>query len=362
LIVAVVTPLVLLGPWLVARAGIPWRWWWEAGFALPGDETVLEIVAGRAGGVSAPWWLSVPLLVLAVVALIPERSRMAVRACWIFGLWCLAVALVGHAMEFAGPSGRIDLSPWVGVPAVLWLASLATGVLIASPELVGRDRRILTTSVAVAALVLPLGAGAWWLAGGGSDPLTDARTPQVPTFLADRDGLTLLIESGDDDRLGYRLVAGRGGFLGQEALAPSAGDLDAVTGAVEHLIGRAGEADVRALSRAGVSSIYLPSGADSDEIARRIDAAPLLDQTGSDRPGARAWTFVDEPTVARAVVPWWHRVMTGVQVLLWLVAIVLTIPVRRRDEQVEADDVDATDDTMVTTAIVPQDTQKGAGR
>lgn len=362
LVVAVLTPLVLLGPWLVARAGVPWRWWWEAGFALPGDETVLEIIAGRAGGVSAPWWLSIPVLVLAVVALIPERSRMAVRACWIFGLWCLAVALLGHVTEFAGPSGRIDLSPWVGVPAVLWLASLATGVLIASPELVGQARRVLTTAVVLAALVLPLGAGAWWLGVGGADPLTDARTPQVPTFLADRDGLTLLIESGDDDRLRYRLVSGRGGYLGQEALAPSADELKDVTGAVEHLIGRAGEADVRALSRAGVSAIYLPSGADSDEIARRIDAAPLLDQTGSDRPGARAWTFVDDPTVTTAAVPWWRRVVTGIQLVLWLVAIVLTVPVRRRDEQVEVDEAEANADQVIATAIVPQDTQKGAGR
>ncbi len=362
LVVAAVVPVVLLGPWLVARAAVPWRWWWEAGRPVPGTESVLEIVAGRAGGVGAPWWLSVPVVVLGVVALVPARTRSAVRTCWIVGLLCLALALVGHVTSFSASVGRVEISPWVGVPAVLWIASLGTAVLVASPELVARARPV-ATLVVVAALVLPVGVGVWWLGRGASDPLDDQAASQVPAFLADRPGQTLVLDASGPDQVGYRLVSGRGGYLGEEALAPSADDLAPVTSAVRSLLARATEADVDALSAAGVSAVYLPDAASSPEVAQRIDAAPSLEQTGSDRPGARAWVFVAAPTLDRVDVPWWRQGLSWAQVVVWLVAAALTAPVRRRaDEEDPADDAGTDEPVDLVAVPVPQDSGQVGSR
>ncbi|MET0766675.1 MAG: hypothetical protein ABWY50_03440, partial [Aeromicrobium sp.] len=61
-----------------------------------------------------------------------------------------------------------------------------------------------------------------------------------------------------------------------------------------------------------------------------IDAAPRVVPAGSERPGSRVWTLSGDPQAQHAGAPWWHRGLTIVQILLWLGAIVLTAPVRRR--------------------------------
>ena len=42
------------------------------------------------------------------------------------------------------------------------------------------------------------------------------------------------------------------------------------------------------------------------------------------------WTLSPHPNNHTASEPWWHRALIAVQALAWLVAIVLTAPVRRR--------------------------------
>jgi len=365
LVVTGVTALVLIGPWLFARAVVPWRWWWEAGGAVAGSERMLDVVMGRAGGIQAPWWLSVPVLILGVVALVPSRTRFAVQPCWWFGLWCLAIACLGHVVSFAGPSGRVDLAPWVGVPAVLWLASLATAALIASSgsassELNGAGRRV-AVLVGALALVLPVGVGVWWVGRGADDPLTDTRTAPVPTFLTERPGRTLVISASGADTVHYTLVAGRGGYLGQEAFEASARRNSTITEAVQHLLGSASQADLTVLAGAGVSAIYLTDADQVPEIARRIDAAPRLEQTGSDSATTRAWILADQPTLDLAEVAWWRRLVSWVHIVLWGLAVLLTAPVRRRIQVVEPEE--ALGDEAATAAVVrlPQDAE-GVGR
>ncbi len=334
LVLAIVTPLVLLGPWLIDRAAVPWRWWWEAGRPLPGTESLLDIVAGRAGGLQAPWWLSVPVLVLAVVALVPRHTRASVSVVWGFGLIALAVALVGHVVSFEASAGRVDLSPWVAVPSVIWLAALATAALIAAPALQDLDRRVAIAALA-AAVVMPLGVGGWWLAGGVDGSVDPSSDLAVPAFLADRPGLTLVITGSTAGGVSYRTVAGPGPFLGQEAFEPSASASKDVTEAVQHLLGRGTDADITTLAAAGIDAIYAP-GVEA-ELARRIDSVPRLEQSGSDDPGSRVWTLSSEPTLQDGRVPAWRRVVAGGLVIVWVMAVLLTTPVRRR----RADTVDA---------------------
>lgn len=333
--------LVLLGPWLWTRALVPWRWWWEAGRPIPGAQSLLDIVAGRAGDLQAPWWLSIPLITLAFVALGPRRTRPQVAIAWTLGLVALAVALLGHVMSFQTAVGRTDVAPWVGVPSVLWLAALATAVLLAMPEL-GGMRRPLPAVVAVAALVLPIGVGAWWLVDGVDGPLDAATAPSIPAFLADRPGSTVVVVGTADAGVTYRTVTGEGSYLGQETFAPSIEESAPVTTALQNLVARATDEDIEVLAAAGVDAIYLP---DADpELVGRIDSAPLLEQSGSDEAGSRVWTLAVDPDLSAAEVPWWRQVTSVLHVLVWLAAVVLVTPVRRRPEygeQVDDDDPQA---------------------
>ncbi len=336
LVVAAVVPLILLGPWLAQRALRPWRMWWEAGYPLPGSATVRDVVLGRAGGPgAAPEWLTVGVLVLALVALVPRRTRTGVLLAWLVALLGLGAALAGTLVDYSTHAGPADITPWVGIPAVVWIGGLLTAVLLAVPAALSWPRPALATAVVVA-LVLPLGTAGWWLVRGSADPLDDGRANVVPVFLAERPGDTLIVTGSIDDGVDYRVVAGDGPFLGQEAVTASSSDSARLTAIVRRILAQATTADVDALGDLGIDSIYAPHV--DAEVSRRIDAAPRLSPAGSDEPGSRVWTLTPQPNDDAASPPWWHRGLIALQALAWLVAIVLTAPVRRRAAPEPLDD------------------------
>ncbi|MCW2830974.1 MAG: hypothetical protein JWP31_1666 [Aeromicrobium sp.] len=328
LVIALVTPLLLLGPWLAQRALHPWRVWWEAGLPVPGAATISDVVLGRGGGEgAAPPWLSVGLLVLAVLALGPRSTRTGVQRAWAAALLGLAVALGGTLVTYTTPSGPTEVTPWVGVPTGLWIGGLATAILLAVPAVRSWSRPAVVALVAVA-LVLPVGTGAWWLVRGSDDPLDDRAETVVPAFLADRPGDTLVLTGGVAQGVDYRVVSDDGPFLGQEAIAAPSSSTRELNSALRRLLSQATPADVRTLSESGIGAIYAPRA--DTELSRRIDAAPLLLPSGSDRPDSRVWTLSLDPQTSRTTSPLWHRAVMILQALVWLVAIVLTAPVRRR--------------------------------
>jgi hypothetical protein len=42
------------------------------------------------------------------------------------------------------------------------------------------------------------------------------------------------------------------------------------------------------------------------------------------------WTLTSEPRLDDPTTPWWHPALMGWQMLVWIAALVLTVPVRRR--------------------------------
>lgn len=332
LLTAAVVPVVLLGPWVVQRALRPMRWWWEAGHPLPSGASAWEIALGRAGGPGeAPVWLGAGLVVLALLALVPRPTRHAVAIAWLVALLGLAVAVSGTFTTFTTPSGAVNVSPWVGVPTVVWMGGLAAAVLMAAPAAL-RLRRVVVVPLVVVALVLPVGTACWWVARGAAEPLTTASTEVVPAFLVERPGDTLVVTGRVDTGIDYRVVAGDGLSLGEEAVVRTD---PAVTAAVRRLLANASPDDMSVLSRAGIDAVYAP---DADpEVAQRIDAAPFVEQTGSDRPGSRVWTLTLEPAASHGG-PRWHWAFGGGQAVLWLVAIVLTAPVCRRVSEAPRED------------------------
>ena len=327
-IIAALVPVVLLGPWLVQRAGHPFRLWWEAGLPVPGDVTVLELALGRAGGPgAAPVWLGAGLLVLAVLALVPRHSRVYVQVCWVVALIGLGFAVLGTAVTYSTASGPAAITPWVGVPVVVWVAALLTAVMFAAPEVPGLPRQAVAV-LATVALVLPVGTGAWWLVRGEDDPLVKGRPTVVPAFLAERPGDTAVVTGSVAQGVDVRVVSDDGPFLGQEALTPDPERSAKATAAVSRLLARASASDIRGLEAVGIDAIYAPRA--DPEVARAIDSAPLLEPAGSERPDSRVWTLAVEPVKSDDKAPLWRLAVSAGQVFAWIAAIILTAPVRRR--------------------------------
>jgi len=330
LTIAALVPVLLLGPWMIERVLWPMRWWWEAGFASGYAASAWDIVLGRAGGPgAAPAWLSVGVLVLGLLALVPSSTRREVSWAWLFALFGLGVAVLGSVSTFTTASSPNEIAAWVGIPAVMWIAGLATAAMIAADGLQDFGRPV-TVGLLLLALFLPVGTGVWWLVRGEEDPLTRGALHDVPAFLVTRPGSTLVIDGDISGGIDYQVFDGDGMRLGQEAVLPDADDSRTVTALVGRLLSNPSGSDLSTLAGFGVGAIYAP--AVDPELARRLDAAPGLEPAGSEDPKSRVWTLPEEPAKAQSTGAGslWNPVVAGVQVLLWLFAIILTAPVRQR--------------------------------
>lgn len=339
LALGLVAAVVLLGPWILTRVLHPGLWWWESGApvagAVPGWRTALGLLLGRAGSPEqAPAWLGVGLLLLAVLALVGRSTRSAVTLCWTLALAALAVAVLGVVLPGAVPGTSVDVRAWVGVPVGALALALGTAALVGVPPLLEGRARALGAAALVVALVLPVGTAAWWVARGSDGPLERGTPTAVPAFLTDRGGDTLVVTGSVARGLEVSVVRGQGPVVGAEGLRPPERSRRALVDAVESLVSAPGADAVQALADRGVDAVYAPD-VDTD-VARALDAAPRLEPSGSDAPTSRVWTLADRAEPARPQAPAWRPALAGAQVLLWLVAIVLTAPVRRRT--VDGDD------------------------
>lgn len=335
LLIAALVPFLLLGPWMIQRVLVPMRWWWEAGYASGYAASVRDIAFGRAGGPgAAPFWLSSGVLVLGVLALAPKRTRREVGWAWVIAVIGLFVAALGTASTFTTPSSDSSIAAWVGIPVVIWIGGLATAALLAADGL--RDlARPVVSALVVLALILPVGTAAWWLVRGEQDPLQRGTLADVPAFLDTRPGGTLVVRGDIAGGIKYDVVNNGGFRLGDEAVLPSVSQTAGVTALVGRILSNPTTADLDGLAKDGIGAIYAPKV--DPELARRLDAAPGLAPAGSEDPKSRVWTLPQKPVLHNGAGPIWHPILAGLQTVLWILAIILTAPVRQRRRVAEAE-------------------------
>lgn len=331
LALSAVVGTVLLGPWWFDRV-LSGRIWWEAGHPVDAPAGAWDVLTGTGGGPgSAPWWIVVPLLVLAVAALVPEATRRSVTAAWIIAVAGLATGLLASVSTYVPFPGAPAVRAWAGLGAGLWLGGLLTAVLFAWPVLRTRRYRRWRRPAVVLLALFPLLAGSWWIVRGIDDPLQSGEARVVPAFLAARPGTTVVLTGDSEAGIVADAVVGPGSFLGSEALRTTLEREERLHDAVVSLVTTPTRDDVDELARLGVDSLYAPE-VDLD-LARRIDAAPGLAQKGSDSPDSRVWSVESEvaaepPPRASAARPW----LGGAWVLAWVAAFVAALPVRRSPE------------------------------
>ncbi|TIC84229.1 glycosyltransferase family 2 protein [Nocardioides sp. GY 10127] len=306
--------LVLLPWWLPTLVSLgPAALLMDPGVQPSPAPTGLDLLLGRLTDTAWPVAAGVVLPVLAVVALLPSRTRAAVAACWAVAAAAVLVALAASpvSIALAGGSTPAGLSgPLLVVQASLVVAAClgGLGALLHQEDehdhgLVGSGRvgTIGIAVVGVLAALVPVTGLAWFLTG--SDELGDESSSVVPAYMVvpDADGevpAVLLLQGSVAEGLSYEVRRGGTATIGtSEVLALTPSD-PATTRLVRDLVSRPTEADVAELGDLGITYVVLSAADETGTRADRrvasvLDAAAGLSQASSDGRTTRAWKVDD---------------------------------------------------------------------
>ncbi len=307
----VLAPLVLLLPWLPALVADPQLLLLEAGLpgpglsdAAPDPVTVLLLQAGGPG--ATPLLLTVPLLLVALAALLRPVGRRPVVTGWLLALIGLAAALVQGRLEVTAPTLETAVPAWPGPALLLAGAGLVVAAAAGAEGARGRVagssfgwRQPTAAALAVLAGALPLAMAGWWAVAGAGDPLDRRDEVLLPAFVAAEGDepsrpRTLVLRPRPTGDLAYALLRAEGPRTGDAEVAPRA---DATRDTLDVVVadlasGRGGDAAAR-LVPYGIRYVLLTRPADP-ALARAIDAVPGVVRV-SGASGTVLWK-VDYPT------------------------------------------------------------------
>jgi GT2 family glycosyltransferase len=237
--IVVLTPAVLLLPWLMQVLAHPTRLLLEAGLQQPGlaapDLPAKSLLLLSPGGPGLPpYWASSALVLAGLAALLAAGRVKLVMSGWTVALLGFVAALLASRVTVVAPSGQ-PVSAWPGVA----LAVAAAGLLLAAAAAAdsalrpsptagraasarGRSaarrphaaRRFPVVILGLAACTAPALAAAYWLVNGVSGPIGAASAEIVPPAVSTTAsaGLELrtlvLAASGKTGRVSFLLLRG----------------------------------------------------------------------------------------------------------------------------------------------------------
>jgi len=291
-------PLLVLAPWSLTL--LPFGFFREAGLEFGSSAAtaldLLGISPGGPGTVSGLMLIGVVLAALA--ALLRSERQFGIWTAWTAALVGLVFAVLSNASTWAGPA-----------TLVYGLALLAAAVLGAD----GARARVAEQSFGwrqpVAALIAfasaagPLLVAAGWMIGGADGPLERRDPVQVPAFVAEESGSsdqarTLVLDSDSAAHVGYMLVRGSGGRLGDAELTAADGENSGLDKVVANLVAGSGADQTDQLGKFAVRYVLVHKGAPR-EVTRVLDATPGLSRL-SQQDGSGLWRVDQE--VARATI------------------------------------------------------------
>ena len=301
----------------------------------PSVET-LDLLAGRMGGLGAPWWAGIVLVVLALAALVPGATRIPVLVCWVTAAVAGVLALALGNITVALTS--TDSQAGVAFLVVALQACFVTAAVVAGQRLdagkLGSRARIPVAALVVVAAVTPLVGLGWWLSGT-DEALGDNEDAGIPAYMVQRaetgpqHGI-LVVRGEVDDGLTYTVRRGDGVTLGEDEILGQTGEDTEFTATVQALTSRPTEEIVASLADRGIEYVVLPAPADGS-VAAALDATAGLDQASAEDRATRAWQ------VSRALDPdavdgprsWVHIVLLVLQALALATVLVLCLPTLR---------------------------------
>jgi GT2 family glycosyltransferase len=329
LVAVLAVPPLLLMPWTQHLLHDPAAWLIEAGTPAPAlaDPNLppWHVLVANPGGPGVPWvWLTIPLLVAGLAALLRADRRRPVLTCW-------AVALSGVAVGLA-TAGRTVVPDSLGTRVPVWpgTATLVVGLGLVAAAAVGVDevrvrlsahgfgwRQPATAVLVAVSLVVPVVLVGGWVARGASDVLVQAPGDILPAYVKAASEVpsrprSLVLELRDGVTT-FALVPGEGRRIGDGEVAPPASATVGLTDPVSALVdGVADLAQVQVIATYAVGFVVVGAPV-PPAVQRALDSTPGLSRvsagdTGSvwrvDQPSARVTLLrPPAPTVAVAANP-----------------------------------------------------------
>jgi GT2 family glycosyltransferase len=340
------------GPPAVALAIAPvllLPWWLPALIHGAGDGLLLDagrlpspqlqgshLLIGRLSDLGAPWWVGLIVPILAVIALIPARTRIPVLVCWIGMLATVAVAMVLglltlHLAHGTTPAGLLFALVCFKGGAIVATVLGAQGVLAGG---LPGWRRTVAGAVAVVAAVVPL-VGLGWFVVDANESLTADWHDGVPSYMVDNareapDRGVLVIRGSTTAGLRYSLIRGDGTTVGDDEIVTLTPEDRAFTDLVQQFVSQPTDQVVKGLADAGVQYVVLPPRVDAG-VAAAIDASGAVSQAGAANRATRAWQLDARPRGDMTGHRSWLRIaLLTVQAVGLVLVVVLCLPTLER--------------------------------
>ncbi len=341
-VVAVAATPVLLAPWLLPllTTGAASGLLLEAGRLTVDQVTFLGLLTGRLNEIGAPLWLGGVLGILALAALVPRGTRVAVVICW---LVALAAALVSGVLSHVTLDlPAVTTRPSLGLFVVILQGTSIVAVVLGADAYLRRLdvdhpwwQRALATTLAVVAAAVPVGGLAWWLGTPDNAMARDAEQAvpvymQQSSLLGEEHGV-LVLDGSVSDGITYRIRRGDGTTLGEDEVLTLADEDTELTADVQALVSAPSPGVVADLGARGIEYVVLSAPADG-RVSALLDATAGLDQASAEDRSTRAWR-VDRPLDASALEgdgSWWRGLLLVVQGAAIIVALVLAAPTVRQ--------------------------------
>ena len=300
----------------------------------------LDVLAGRLGGLGAPAWTGLLVVVLALVALWPRPTRIPVLICWLLAAVTALLTLVLSWVTLDVAGGSTPAS--VAVLVVVWQGALVTAVVLGALGAVELRRASSTplptpwrtglVALGVVAALVPL-VGLGWFAGG-EHRLVEEDAAGVPAYMvqsaaqAPERGILVLTGSVRDG-VDYVVRRGDGVSVGEDEVLGLSPRDPALAELVRRAVSEPDDALATDLSERGIEYVVLPAPADGD-VASVLDAAAGLVQASAEDRATRAWRVSREPAPDALDGPgsWLRPVLLLVQLAALVVALVQCAPTR----------------------------------
>jgi GT2 family glycosyltransferase len=345
LVIAAMTPLVLLLPWLLQVLAHPADLLLESGVKQPGlaiaDLPAKSLLLLSPGGPGLPpYWASAALLVVGVAALATSRRLALVTAGWCVALLGFAAALLASRVTVSQP-GSQPVAAWPGVALAVAAAGLLLAAAAAADGLLsaragreveqtapgrtgraarragrGRARRpspgaARTAAIAFLAVVgctAPAIAAGWWLVKGVEGPVGPASGQVVPPLLSNASGgsrqLRTLVLASSGSGVSYLLLRGTSPQFGYPDVTQVPAAQNALSRTVAALVAPGGSeaADQsNQLVAFDIGFVLMRAPLDQD-LASALDSVPGLTQV-SMTPSFDLWRLNSLPSRVSVVEP-----------------------------------------------------------
>lgn len=296
LVIALIAPLVVALPWSVYVLSHPVLFLTEPGLATPAlvdpHLRILDVVLLHPGGPGmTPLWVSVGIVLAALVAWARRDRRGLVAMWWLVGMVALLFAVVQVLVTVTPPGYAAPIEPWPGPATLMWgMAAIAAAGIAsqgARKDFIGINFTLwqpVAGGVAILALLAPIASAVWWVPGNSS-VLQRAPSTSLPAFVvAETTGpqapRSLLLASDRAGAVSYSLVNGGGMSLGDADMLPDSGVWDELDPLVAAMVSGRGGPEIPALAGYGVRYVILDSP-DRPDLVATLDSEPGLRRLSS---------------------------------------------------------------------------------